>query len=115
MTIPSSSGIAKARPHHNAYTETSAAKTPSARPLASTAGRDSGSVTSDSTTAEGLCSTACVDSGATTTAAMQASPIFKQPYCPEICGSKPCEIGRATSELQSRSELVCRLLLEKKK
>src|SRR5256712_9612890 len=27
----------------------------------------------------------------------------------------PLEIGRATSELQSRSDLVCRLLLEKKK
>src|SRR5690554_7447233 len=26
-----------------------------------------------------------------------------------------CEIGRATSELQSRPHLVCRLLLEKKK
>src|SRR2546430_13197120 len=26
-----------------------------------------------------------------------------------------CEIGRATSELQSQSNLVCRLLLEKKK
>ena len=31
---------------------------------------------------------------------------------PELSGE---EIGRATSELQSRSDLVCRLLLEKKK
>src|SRR2546430_17381854 len=30
------------------------------------------------------------------------------------CPSEP-EIGRATSELQSQSNLVCRLLLEKKK
>src|SRR5438034_7985705 len=28
---------------------------------------------------------------------------------------RPAEIGRATSELQSHSDLVCRLLLEKKK
>src|SRR2546429_5316813 len=30
-------------------------------------------------------------------------------------GERPGEIGRATSELQSRLHLVCRLLLEKKK
>src|SRR3712207_7535332 len=30
------------------------------------------------------------------------------------CASKSGEIGRATSELQSRQYLVCRLLLEKK-
>src|SRR6478672_13457574 len=30
-------------------------------------------------------------------------------------GRRHAEIGRATSELQSRSDLVCRLLLEKKK
>src|SRR5438445_1707470 len=30
-------------------------------------------------------------------------------------GDRPAEIGRATSELQSRQYLVCRLLLEKKK
>ena len=31
------------------------------------------------------------------------------------CNTKLEEIGRATSELQSHSDLVCRLLLEKKK
>src|SRR2546427_5971856 len=30
-------------------------------------------------------------------------------------GRKPSQIGRAQSELQSQSNLVCRLLLEKKK
>src|SRR5690625_6540414 len=31
------------------------------------------------------------------------------------CSAPPAEIGRDTSELQSRGHLVCRLLLEKKK
>src|SRR5690349_22729305 len=34
--------------------------------------------------------------------------------CTRSCRDR-CEIGRATSELQSRRDLVCRLLLEKKK
>src|SRR3712207_7372727 len=33
----------------------------------------------------------------------------------KLTGKKATEIGRATSELQSRQYLVCRLLLEKKK
>src|SRR5437899_6171057 len=33
----------------------------------------------------------------------------------ESIGNALCEIGRATSELQSLRHLVCRLLLEKKK
>src|SRR5438105_6707259 len=34
---------------------------------------------------------------------------------PGQCHCSICEIGRAPSELQSRVDLVCRLLLEKKK
>src|SRR5688572_32424395 len=37
----------------------------------------------------------------------------RTPSIPE--SSSPAQIGRATSELQSQSNLVCRLLLEKKK
>src|SRR2546421_7932602 len=36
-------------------------------------------------------------------------------HCGDGGGPREREIGRHTSELQSRSDLVCRLLLEKKK
>ena len=46
--------------------------------------------------------------------------LYGSPKCPHtnavlIAAGEKGEIGRATSELQSHSDLVCRLLLEKKK
>src|SRR5277367_6061295 len=66
MIIPSSSGIAKARAHHSAYTDASAARTSKASPRTSTAAREAGSVMSDASTVEPLGSVACIESAATT-------------------------------------------------
>src|SRR3712207_8676314 len=42
------------------------------------------------------------------------APMVRQKPDRDRAGERPSEIGRHTSELQSRQYLVCRLLLEKK-
>src|SRR5438874_10527768 len=73
-----------------------------------------------SSTERSCACSASVDSVPAATFARSSCSVFiSSPMCPSIClSSMPLRYERSeehTSELQSRRDLVCRLLLEKKK